>query len=148
MLRGSCPAKIDEKYRLRLPATFRRELPETVENQYFVTSKDGKCAKIYPIPVWQRIEKQIKEAPLMDEAVETLDLNYDYYGIVSEMDPQGRILIPHKLREKAQLSGDVILMGKTDHIEVWNEQIVDRQVEENPLNSEKKKRLTELRIDG
>ena len=145
-IRGNCSAKIDEKFRLRMPALFRRNLPETIDNTYFVTSVNGSFAKIYPIPIWERIEKKIREAPQMDEAVEKLDRNYDYYGQYSEMDPQGRILIPQKLREKAQLFGDVLVMGKTDHLEVWNEQLADKVVEGDPLTFEDKKRLAELGI--
>jgi len=145
-IRGRYPAKIDEKFRLRLPAMCRRLLPETEENTYFVTSADGSCAKIYPIPVWEQIERKIKEAPQMEPAIEILDRNYDYYGNYAEMDPQGRILIPQKLREKAQLDGDVLVMGKHDHLVVWNEQKVDKAVEENPLTYEHRKRLAELGI--
>jgi MraZ protein len=146
MLRGNFPAKVDEKFRLRLPAIFLRQLPETTDNTYFVTSIDGECAKIYPIPVWERIERKIMEAPQMDPAIEKLTRNYDYYGHDSEMDPQGRILIPQKLREKARLFGDVLVMGKKDHLEVWNEQKVDKAVDEDPLTFENRKRLAELGI--
>ena len=146
MLWGSCPGKIDEKSRLRLPARFRRDLPETEDNTYYVTSDDGKCAQIYPIPVWKRIAEKLQEAPRMDPAKRKLLLITNFYGYPSEMDPQGRILIPPMLREKAQLSGDVIVVAKNDHLEVWNEEIVSKNVEENFLTLEDRERLAELGI--
>jgi len=146
MLIGSYPAKIDEKCRLRLPARFRRDLPETVDNTYYVTSDDGKRAQIYPLPVWERIAQKLQEAPRMDPAKRKLQLITSYYGEMLEMDPQGRILIPQAIREKAELLGDVVVIGSNDHLEVWNRQIVSRDVEENQLTLEDRERLAELGI--
>ena len=144
MLRGSCAATIDEKSRLRLPAKFRRDLPETVDNTYFVTSDDGKRAQIYPIPVWERIEMKFLEPPRMDPAKVKLQDATGYYGMSSEMDPQGRILIPPELREDAELSGDVVIIGKNDHLEVWNKQILRNNVKGNPLTSEDREKLAAM----
>ena len=146
MLWGSYSAKIDEKSRLRLPAKFRRDLPETVDNSYYVTSDDGRCAQIYPLPVWERIAQKLQEAPRMVTAKEKLQRITSIYGAISEMDPQGRILIQSHLREKAQLSGDVIVIGKNDHLEVWNMQIAIKDIEENPLTPEEREKLAELGI--
>ncbi|MCL2877203.1 MAG: division/cell wall cluster transcriptional repressor MraZ [Acidobacteria bacterium] len=143
MLWGKQTAKIDEKSRLRLPAKFRRDLPETVDDSYYVTSDDGKCAQIYPIPVWDRIAQKFLEAPRMDPAKLKLQRITSYYGALSEMDPQGRILIPPDLREDAQLSGDVIVIGKNDHLEIWNKQTAKKDVKENPLTLEDREKLAE-----
>ena len=143
MLWGSYPAKIDEKFRLRLPARFRRDLPETVENTYYITSDDGRCAQIYPIPVWERIAQKFQETPRMDPAKLKLQRITSYYGMMSEADPQGRLLIPPELREDAQLSGDVVVIGKNDHLEVWNKQVMTKDVKENPLTLEDRERLAE-----
>jgi len=144
MLWGSYPAKIDEKSRLRLPAKFRRDLPETVDNEYYITSYDGKCARIYPVPVWDQIAKKLQEPPRMDPVKMKLQRITDFYGSMSEMDPQGRILLPPRLRESAQLSGDVVVYGRQDHLEIWNEQVVSKDIEENPLTMEDMEKLAEM----
>jgi len=144
MLWGSYPAKIDEKFRLRLPAKFRRDLPETIEDSYYVTSDDGKCAQIYPVPVWDRIARKLQEAPRMHPVKRKLQRITDHFGMMVEMDPQGRILIPQRLREAAQLSGDVVVYGKIDHLEVWNEQVASKDVEDNPLTVEDREVLAEF----
>jgi len=144
MLRGSYPATIDEKSRLRLPAKFRRDLPETIDNSYYVTSDDGRRAQIYPIPIWERIERKLLEPPRMDPVKKKLQDITNYYGMSSEMDPQGRILIPQRLREKAQLAGEVIVIANTDHLEVWDEQAFSKSIEENPLTSEDREKLAAM----
>ena len=94
MLWGRYSAKIDEKSRLRLPAKFRRDLPETEDGTFYVTSDDGQCAQIYPIPVWERVAQKFQEPPRMDPAKLKLQRFTSYYGLLTQVDPQGRILIP------------------------------------------------------
>lgn len=146
MFWGSFPAKIDEKFRLKIPAKFRRELAESEDNTFFVTSDDGRCAQIYPIPVWERISQKFQDPPRMDPAKLKLQEFTGYYGLVTQMDPQGRILIPQALREDAQISGDVIVMGKNDYLEVWNSEALRKHLKENPLTNEDRVRLAETGI--
>jgi MraZ protein len=143
MLWGRFSAKIDEKARLRLPARFRRDLPETEDNTYYVTSDDGHCAQIYPVPVWEQVAQKFQESPRMDPAKMKLQRFTSFYGLLTPMDPQGRILIPQALREDAQISGDVIVIGKNDHLEVWNEEVFKKSLKENPLTLEERERLAE-----
>ncbi|MDR0841913.1 MAG: division/cell wall cluster transcriptional repressor MraZ [Acidobacteriota bacterium] len=132
MIKGSYLAKIDEKSRLRMPAEFRRGLPETVDNTYYVTSDNGKCAQIYPLPVWEKIEQKLQEPPRMQPAKLKYQRITSYYGLLTEMDSQGRILIPQLLREDAQISGEVsVLAINGDHLEVWNKETIGKIVKDN-----------------
>lgn len=144
MLCGSYSAKIDEKSRLRVPAKFRRDLPETEDDTFFVTSDDGQCAQIYPFPIWERIAQKLQEPPRMDPAKIKLQRLTSYYGLMTQMDPQGRILIPQKLREKAQILGDVVVLGRGDHLEVWNEEVYKKDLTERPLTDEDREKLARL----
>jgi MraZ protein len=143
MLLGSYIAKIDEKSRLRLPARFRRDLPDTEDNTYFVTSDDGHCAQIFPMSVWERMAQKLQEPPKMDPAKQKFQRITGYYGLVTQMDPQGRILIPQLLREAAKISGDVVVIGKTDHLEVWNDEAFRKSLIEDPLTIEERERLAQ-----
>jgi MraZ protein len=143
MLWGRYSAKIDEKARLRLPAKFRRDLPETEDDTYYVTSDDGKCAQIYPIPVWKKIAQKFQESPRMEPAKLKLQRFTSYYGLLTQMDPQGRILIPQSLREDAHITGDVTVIGKSDHLEVWNDEAFRKSLMEDPLTLEERERLAE-----
>ncbi len=79
----------------------------------------------------------------MDPAKVKLERFTSYYGLVTQMDRQGRILIPQSLREDAQIFGDVIVIGKTDHLEVWNEEIFRKKLKENPFTLAERERLAE-----
>jgi MraZ protein len=141
MLLGSYSAKIDDKSRLRLPAKFRHDLSDTEDNTYFVTSDDGRCAQIYPISVWERIAQKFQEPPRMDPAKLKLQRITSFYGLLTQMDPQGRILIPQLLRDDAQIAGDVVVFGKGDHLEVWNGEVIRTSLKENPLTTEDRESL-------
>jgi len=143
MLCGSYSAKIDEKFRLKIPAKFRRELPDTEDNTFYVTSDDGRCAQIYPLPVWERISQKFQEPPRMDPAKIKLQKFTGYYGILTQMDPQGRVLIPQALREDAQICGDVTVIAKNDHLEVWNNEVIRTSLKENPMTDADRERLAE-----
>ena len=140
MLFGSFPVTIDEKFRLKIPAKFRRELPEAV----YVTSDDGSCAHIYPMPVWERFTQKFLEPPRMDPAKQKYQEITSYYGLVTEMDPQGRVLIPHPLREDAELAGEVMVFGRQDHLVVWNNERIRKRLKESPLTNEDRERLAQL----
>lgn len=79
----------------------------------------------------------------MDPAKIKLQKFTSYYGILTQMDPQGRILIPQALREDAQVLGDVIVIGKNDHLEVWNNEVIRRSLKEQPLTDADRERLAE-----
>ena len=146
MLWGSYPTKVDEKFRLKVPTKFRRDLPESEDNIYFVTSIDGKCAQIYPISVWEQIAQKLQAPPRMDPAKQKLLMFTSYYGMLTEMDRQGRILMPQPLREDAQIAGEVVVMAKNDHLEVWNNEIIRKNMREQPVTREDRERLAELGI--
>ncbi len=143
MLLGRYSAKIDDKSRLRLPAKFRRDFSENEENTYYVTSDDGQCAQIYPLPVWERIAQKFQEKSRIDPITLKYERVTGYYGLVTQMDPQGRRLIPQSLREDAQIAGDVVVIGKSDHLEVWNDDVFRKNLKENPLTPAERKQLAE-----
>lgn len=49
-----------------------------------------------------------------------------------ELDRQGRILIPPKLRQKADLDGAVVVWGRGDCLEIWNPQRWEQQDADEP----------------
>ncbi len=79
----------------------------------------------------------------MDPAKQKLQRITSYFGLVTQMDPQGRILVPQLLREAAQISGDVVVIGKTDHLEVWNGEAFRKSLIDDPLTTEERERLAQ-----
>jgi MraZ protein len=144
MLLGSYSATVDEKFRLKVPAKLKHALPENPDNNYFVTSDSGECAQVYPLPVWEQIAAKFLEPPRMHPAKLKLQKFTSYYGILTQMDAQGRILIPQCLRDDAQISGDVTVIGRNDHLEVWNTERIRKSLKDEPLTYADREKLAEL----
>lgn len=120
MLRGSYTAKMDEKGRLKIPADFKRHLEEAYKSaDFYVTSLTGESVWIYPLPVWEEKEEKLNKAPSMEPAVRKFIDRVSYFGQQQQVDAQGRILIHPLLRNAAELVGEVMVMGKTKYLEVW-----------------------------
>ena len=117
MLRGNSPAKIDEKGRLKVPNGFRVVIQDAHGRELFVTSLSGESVRIYPMPVWLEIERRLAQMPSTHPARQKFLDRVNFYGQVSEFDPQGRVLIQPRLRDSALMTGDVdVLGGKTGFI--------------------------------
>lgn len=120
MLRGSYTARMDEKGRLKIPADFKRHLEETYNSiDFYVTSLYGESVWIYPLKVWEEKEEKLNDAPSMEPAIRRFIDRVSYYGQMQQIDSQGRLLIHPLLRNAAELVGDVMVMGKTKFLEVW-----------------------------
>jgi MraZ protein len=115
MFRGNHPTRVDEKGRLKLPA------------QFYITSMDGKRAQIYPLKEWEKIEASLAGMSPFDPARKKfLDVT-NFYGQMVEMDAQGRVLIPQKLRETAKVTGDVNVLGVQTILEVVTQETLESQ---------------------
>jgi MraZ protein len=118
-LRGNCPAKVDEKGRLKIPSVFLDELKE-YGNQFYITSTTGETARIYPMKVWSEIEDKLAQLPSTHVAKQKFLLRTSYFGQQAELDGQGRVLLPAVLREAAQTMGEVDVYGALNYLEVMN----------------------------
>ena len=146
MLRGNAPATIDEKGRLKIPSSFRAHIEESWGSDFYVTSLSGESVLIYPLPIWQEIEERLAKLPSLNPTKKKLLDRTNYYGQVTAADKSGRILIPTLLRESAQMSGEVAVLGYLDRLEVWNHQrFVDRMKAEE-FSAEDQETLSKLGI--
>ena len=118
-LRGNCPAKVDEKGRLKIPSVFLDELKE-YGNQFYITSTTGETARIYPMKVWSEIEDKLAQLPSTHVAKQKFLLRTSYFGQQTELDGQGRVLLPAVLREAAQTVAEVDVYGALNYLEVMN----------------------------
>ena len=145
MFRGNHPARVDEKGRLKLPAEHKRQL-DTVPygEEFYITSKDGERAEIYPMREWEQVEARLAAIPSMNPAKRKfLDVT-SYYGQVVSFDTQGRLLIPQLLRERAKLSGDVAVIGQERMFVVVNDEAMQAKLEANKLTDADNEALAAL----
>lgn len=121
-LRGSAPARIDDKGRLKIPTIFRGLIQDQQGPDVFVTSLMGDSVRIYPMAIWLETEQKLSAMPANHPArLKFLD-RVNYYGQTSELDSQGRVVIPPLLRDSASIVGDVRVFGRIEYLDVWNDE--------------------------
>ena len=63
MFRGTHTTRLDEKGRLKVPADFKRQIDENYGAQFYITSRTGTVAEVYPMQEWEEIERKLAAAP-------------------------------------------------------------------------------------
>ncbi len=136
MLRGSASAKVDQKGRLRIPAEFLPEFEQRCGpgRKVFITSRDGKTARVYPLPAWKAHERALLNDLDLSDPLLDLDPEIDHYlravnywGNTSALDSQFRFLINSRVRDAAELSGKVTVSGKLSYLEVTAAEKLEKQ---------------------
>ena len=146
MLRGNLYTKIDDKGRLKIPTAFRALIAETYGEALYVTSVTGESVRIYPMPVWVRIEEKLAQVPSTHPSRLRFFDRVNYFGQPAEFDKQGRVSIHGRLRESAQMLGAVDVFGQYDHLEVWNHERFVRRLDQEPFTDDDARALADFGI--
>ena len=145
MFRGSHLTRLDDKGRLKMPAEYKRLADEKYGTKFYITSRDGKSAYLYPLQEWETIERKLVALPSFNPSKQKLLKLTSYYGQEVEFDNQGRLLLPAVLRESAGLKGEVSVAGRLTYLEVQNAEALREELLQ-PLSDDDVKTLADLGI--
>jgi MraZ protein len=146
VFRGNAPARIDDKGRLKVPTAFRSLLESKYGRELFVTSLTGEYVRLYPMPIWLELEQKLNEIPSAHPAkLRYLD-RVNYFGQIAELDAQGRVIIPVRLRDAATMAGDVDVLGKISYLDVWNHDRFLTNLQRQPYTDDDARALSEFGI--
>lgn len=108
---------LDGKGRITVPARWKDVLIATVQGQMVVAKNPDGCLALYPLPVWEQLEKNLLELASGDDPWRRF-----FIGSATEVEIDGgaRLLIPPELRAWAGLEKDVKFMGVGPHFELWD----------------------------
>src|SRR5215216_1185176 len=117
MLLGSYDHTIDDKNRLTLPAKFRQAFADGV----FVTRGLDGCLFAYRREDWNRlVESRLSTLDPLSPETRRLERFFYAGASESELDKQGRVMIPAQLLEHAKLGREVVVAGVNDRLEIWD----------------------------
>jgi MraZ protein len=135
MFLGQFDHTIDAKGRMAVPAKFRGQL----EDGAIISKGKGRCLSVYTLQRW---EEKSAELVAGKESDALREIERRIYASASEveLDGQGRLVIPAKLRTYAELNSDVTVAGVRDHIEIWDRAVwkeyearLEQDGDENPF---------------
>lgn len=114
MLTGEYQHNMDQKGRVTVPSKFREDLGD----QFYVCKGLDHCLFLVSLAQWQKMYEKFASAPMVQAKV--IQRSLFPGATVVEVDKQGRILIPQKLRDYAKLEKDVTVIGTATRAEIWN----------------------------
>jgi MraZ protein len=117
MLLGEYEHTIDDKNRLTLPAKFRSGFADGVVLAF---SQDG-CLEVYPTAQYEEtISARITAIDPISKEAKVMRRAYFSSANQTEMDKQGRVVLPAGLAQRARIDKDVVVAGLGDYLEIWD----------------------------
>ena len=143
MFIGEYQHTLDSKGRIIIPSKLREELGE----DFVMTKGLDNCLFVYPKSEWAILEEKLKTLPLTNRDARAFVRFFFSGASESELDKQGRALIPSNLREHSKLDKDIVVIGVSTRIEIWSKEEWDNYNNDENLSYDKiAEKMAELGI--
>jgi MraZ protein len=119
---GSYTHQIDEKGRLSLPASFRRD---GGEEPLILVHVNADSLTLFPRTVWGEMELRLREMLRRNPKARPYVLKVTANAVEVVPDRQGRILVPARMQKEVGIAGPTLVVGAIDRIELWNPETFD-----------------------
>ena len=129
MFFGEFEYRIDEKGRIPVPPKFRSELREGV----VLTPGVEKCINAYPLSEWKKLAETLTTGSITPSKLRKLNRAIFATAFSLNLDGQGRMALPHHLREHAAITDEAVITGANNYFELWNK---ERWEEERTISQE------------
>ena len=123
MFKGVSDITIDNKGRATMPQRYRKDFYEKRKSSLIITADKDQCLLIYPLTIWNDVERQLLQLPSYSNEARFLQRLVLGFATETELDNQGRFLIPNPLRKYAKISKKIILLGQGKKFELWSEDV-------------------------
>jgi MraZ protein len=124
VFQGASSLSLDAKGRLSVPTRHRDVLSATAQGQLTITKHPHGCLMVFPRPEWEKFRERIAELPMSAQWWKRIFLGN---AMDVEMDGTGRVLISPELRQAAGIAKDTMLLGMSNHFELWDKATYDAQ---------------------
>jgi MraZ protein len=114
---GSYTHQIDEKGRLSLPASFRRD---GGEEPLILVHVNSESLTLFPRPVWSVMEERLRDMLRRNPKARPYVLRVTANAVEVVPDKQGRIMVPQRMQKEVGIDGPALIVGAMDRIELWN----------------------------
>jgi MraZ protein len=126
-LLGTHSYQLDPKGRISLPARFREALGE---GAVLTLGQDG-CLFCFPRAEWDDRAEELRAHPLSDTAARAYARMFFGKAEPVDLDSQGRLLIPQRLRNEAGIRKEAVVLGVFDRMEIWDRETYERYEQAN-----------------
>lgn len=114
---GSYQHQIDEKGRLSLPASFRRD---GAEEPLVLVHVYPESLTLFPRPVWSEMEARLRDMMRRNRNARAYVLKVTANATEVVPDKAGRIMVPPRMQKEVGIAGPTLIVGAIDRIELWS----------------------------
>ena len=120
MFYGEYIHTVDRKGRLILPSKFREVSKENSIEKFFITRGLEKCLFMFAEEEWRAQEQKFKSMSFTK--LESRSFNRLFFSGAVDVAPdrQGRFIVPQYLKDYASIKRDVVIIGVSNRVEIWN----------------------------
>ena len=111
---------LDEKNRIIIPSRFRKNIKDEGIDKFYITRGLDECLFMFSETDWKVYEKKFKEMSFTKKEVRRFNRLFFSGAIDVVPDKQWRILLPDYLKEYAQLNKNIVFVGVSNRIELWD----------------------------
>lgn len=120
MFYGEYDHSIDRKGRLILPSRFREIARENNIERFFLTRGLDKCIFMFTEHEWATQEQKFKTMSFTKKESRSFNRMFFAGAVDIIPDRQGRFIIPSYLKEFSGIVKDVMVVGVSSRIELWD----------------------------
>jgi MraZ protein len=131
---GSFRHQIDEKGRVSLPASFRRD---AADRPLVLVQVHPNALTLYPQATWEEVEGRLRDLLRLQPTSRPYVLSVTANAVEVAPDKQGRILIPQRLLNAVEIGDTALLVGVIDRVEIWNPERFDGVVAQRDADFER-----------
>ena len=141
---GTFQGRVGVTGRVKLPVAIYRYLIRLGQERVFLTSLDRKTVRVYPLSEWRKNQRIFGDFKEDAQAAEDVAFLADDMGRDSEIDDQGRIMIPAELRRELGLENQPIWMNcYRGHVSIFSQSVYEERKRRATENLEEKLRKLE-----
>lgn len=117
---GSHEHALDSKGRAFVPKLFLGDLERSTEPRSLVVARGVRCLHLYPDSAWRAYVASIRSKPEGDPDRALIENVVIGQAKRQSIDSTGRILIPEELRRVAGITSDVVFVGASNFLRLWD----------------------------
>jgi MraZ protein len=116
---GMAKYTVDSKGRINIPAKMKKLMTPEANNTVVITRGIEKCIIIYPLDVWNELEKEFRKLNYFTNETRMFQRIWFMHASLQELDSQSRIVVPKELLEYSGIKSEVVIVGLLDKMEIW-----------------------------
>ncbi len=128
---GTYECKADEKGRIMLPVSLKKQLSDKLKNGFVIKrAVFNSCLELYPLKEWDELMLRINKLNRFNK--KNIDFIRRFTAGVRQIDIDisGRILIPKDLINHAKISKDIVVSSAVNILEIWDKGLYESAIDD------------------